>query len=49
LIPVDTRICSVCAWLQRVDGVVTDPDELEAGLVHANLDHVVERVLDPGL
>ncbi len=31
--------------LQRVDGVVADPDEFEAGLVHADPDHMIERHL----
>ena len=33
--------------LERIDGVVADPYEFEAGLVHALTDHMVERVLDP--
>jgi hypothetical protein len=32
-----------------MDRVVADPDELEARFVHALTDHVVERVLHPGL
>ena len=35
--------------LERVNRVVADPDELEPGFVHAFLDHMVERVLHPGL
>jgi hypothetical protein len=33
--------------LQRIDGVVADPGELEVKLVHRDLDQVIERVLDP--
>jgi hypothetical protein len=35
--------------LERIDRVVADRDEFEAGLVHADANHVVERVLDPRL
>jgi hypothetical protein len=35
--------------LQRIDRVVADPDEFEPPLVHALPDHMVERVLHPGL
>src|SRR5208337_5239464 len=35
--------------LQRVDCVVADPDELRAGLAHADLNNLVERALHPGL
>src|SRR5271155_4334647 len=35
--------------LQRIDGIVADPYELERRLVHALLDRAVERALDPVL
>ncbi|HEY1944117.1 MAG TPA: hypothetical protein VGH40_18545, partial [Roseiarcus sp.] len=33
--------------LQRVDSVVADPDEFEVGRVEIDMDHLVERALDP--
>jgi hypothetical protein len=35
--------------LERIDRVVADPHEFEAGLVHADVDHVVEGVLSQRL
>ena len=35
--------------LERIDRVVADPDEFEAGLGHVVLDHKIERALHPGL
>ena len=49
LIPAETRMLQRLGLLQRVDRVVADPDEFEIRLAHADLDHPVERALDPGL